>query len=535
MAWNYGDILDAISPVLPADAPAFIHGSRVISWGETTRRSNNLAKALIKRGSKPRDKVAFYMRNRPEYVETLAAAFKARLTHVNVNYRYRPDEVFYIFDDSDAQTVVYGAEFRDIISEIRPRLKKVETFIEVTDGSPPANFAHDYEALTREGDGTPLKIERSPEDEFFIYTGGTTGMPKGVIWTHHDLRETQLIALRKLGPVPENLGQVVEAIKLAGPGPRLLPACPLMHGTGLLMANSTMLAGGCVITLTHPSLDAHEMLEAAAKHKAASLVIVGDAFAKPMLQALNEKPGRYDLSGVVNIVSSGVMWSREVKQGLLQHMPQAIMVDSFGSSEAVGFGTSMMTKDGEIQTAKFQIGDRCKVFDENDQLVEPGSGRPGIIAQSAPIPVGYYKDPEKTAKTFKTIDGVRYSMPGDWCVVEKDGTLTLLGRGSVCINTAGEKVYPEEVEEALKTHPSVDDVLVVGVPDEKWGQSVTAVVRPAMDYQFDEEVLRKHVRERLAGYKTPKRVLAAEIALRAPNGKADYKTALEFARTTLGL
>ena len=372
------------------------------------------------------------------------------------------------------------------------------------------------------------------DDEFFIYTGGTTGMPKGVIWAHHDLRETQLIALRKLGPVPENLDQVVAAIKAAGPGPRILPACPLMHGTGLLMANSTMLAGGCVITLTNPHFDAHEMLEAAARHRAATLVIVGDAFAKPMLRALDENPGRYDLSAVVNIVSSGVMWSKEVKQGLLVHMPQAIMVDSFGSSEAVGFGTSMMTKDGEIQTAKFQISERCRVFDENDQIVEPGSGKPGIIAQSAPIPVGYYKDPEKTAKTFKTINGVRYSMPGDWCVVETDGTLTLLGRGSVCINTAGEKVYPEEVEEALKTHPSVDDVLVVGVPDEKWGQAVTAVVQPANGSGVDEELLRRHVRDLLAAYKAPKRVIASEIPLRAPNGKADYKAALDFAKSQLG-
>ena len=535
MPWNYGDILDAISPVLPPEAPAFIHGSRTVTWGETAKRSNNLARALIAHGAKPRDKVAFYMRNRPEYVETLNAAFKARLTHVNVNYRYLPDEVFYIFDDSDAQTVVYGAEFRDTITQIRPRLKKVKTFVEVTEGAPPANFAFSYEALASEGNGAPLKIERSPEDEFFIYTGGTTGMPKGVIWTHNDLRETQLVALRRLGPVPENLDEVVAAIKTVGPGPRLLPACPLMHGTGLLMANATMLAGGCVVTLDNAHFDAHEMLESAARNKAATLVIVGDAFAKPMLQALNERRGHYDLSNVVNIVSSGVMWSREVKHGLLEHMPQAMMVDSFGSSEAVGFGTSIMTKDGEIQTAKFQIGERCKVFDENDKLVEPGSGTPGIIAQSAPIPVGYYKDPAKTAKTFKVIDGVRYSMPGDWCVVEKDGTLTLLGRGSVCINTAGEKVYPEEVEEALKTHPSVDDVLVVGVPDEKWGQAVTAVVRPATDVPFDEEDLRSHVRDRLAGYKTPKRVLAAEIELRAPNGKADYKTALEFARTALGL
>ena len=535
MTWNFGDILDAIAPVIPAGAPALIHGDRVITWGETTRRSNSLARALVLRGAKPRAKVAFYMRNRPEYCETLAACFKARLTHVNVNYRYKPEEVFYIFDNSDAQTVVYGSEFRDTIAEIRPRLTKVQNFVEVTDDGKPADFALAYEALANEGDGAPLKIERSPQDEFFIYTGGTTGMPKGVIWTHDDLRETSLVALRKLGPVPENTEQVVEAIRLAGPGNRLLTACPLMHGTGLLMALNTMLAGGSVITLSHHSFSAHEMFAAVEKHKAMTLVIVGDAFAKPMLNALEEQPGRYDLSSIVNMVSSGVMWSREVKQGLLRHIPQAILVDSFGSSEAVGFGTSMMTKDGEVQTAKFQIGDRCKVFDENNQLVEPGSGKPGIIAMSPPIPLGYYKDEKKTAETFKTINGVRYSMPGDWCVVEKDGTLTLLGRGSVCINTAGEKVYPEEVEETLKLHPTIEDALVVGVPDEKWGQAVTAVVTVLSRDDFREEDVRAHVHQRLAGYKTPKHVLIAGVPLRASNGKADYKSALEFAKRELGI
>jgi fatty-acyl-CoA synthase len=239
-----------------------------------------------------------------------------------------------------------------------------------------------------------------------------------------------------------------------------------MHGTGMLMALSTMLSGGCVITLEKPSFDAEELWQVADRTKAQALVIVGDAFAKPMLQVLDAAPGKYDLSNIVNIVSSGVMWSVEVKRGLIRHMPQVILMDSFGSSEGVGFGSSMMTKDGEVQTAKFQIGERCRVFDENDQPVEPGSGKPGIIAQGPPIPVGYYKDPEKTARTFKTIGGVRYSIPGDWCVVEADGSLTLLGRGSVCINTAGEKVYPEEVEEVLKTHPAVDDALVVGVPDD---------------------------------------------------------------------
>jgi 3-oxocholest-4-en-26-oate---CoA ligase len=535
MPWNFGDILDAIEPILPPDAPAFVHGERRITWGETARRTNNLARALIARGAKPNDKVAFYMRNRPDYCETLAACFKARLTHVNVNYRYKPDEVFYIFDNSDAQTVVYGAEFRHVIEEIRPRLTKVETFVEATDGGEAALFAADFEALANDGDGAPLKIERSPQDEFFIYTGGTTGMPKGVIWTHTDLRETSLIALRKLGPVPENLEQLVAAIKAIGPGQRLLPACPLMHGTGLLLSMAAMMGGGAIVTLPQASLDAPALWRTVERNKVMSLAIVGDAFAKPMLAALEAEPGRYDLSSVVTIVSSGVMWSKEVKQGLLRHMPQATMVDSFGSSEAVGFGSSMMTVAGEVQTAKFQISDRCQVFDEEGRAVAPGSGVPGIIAMPEPIPLGYYKDAKKTAETFKTIAGVRYSMPGDWCTVEADGTLTLLGRGSVCINTAGEKVYPEEVEETLKRHPAIDDALVVGVPDDRWGQAVTAVVTVMADEVLDEAQVRAHVHERLAGYKAPKHVLIAGVPLRAPNGKADYKAALDFAKRELGI
>ncbi|HEY4126272.1 MAG TPA: AMP-binding protein, partial [Rhizomicrobium sp.] len=309
-----------IEQILPADAPAFIHGNRVIGWGEAARRSNNLARALIKRGAQPGNKVAFYMRNRPEYCELMAASFKARLTHVNVNYRYKPEEVLYIFDNSDAQTVVYGAEFRDVIAEIRGRLDKVQTFIEVTDGET-APFAERFEDLTQEGDGAPLKLERSPQDEFFIYTGGTTGMPKGVIWTHDDLRETHLTSLRRLGPVPETLGALVQAIDEVGPGARLLPACPLMHGTGMLMAMATMLSGGCVVTLEGTHFDPEELWDAVDRNRVASIVIVGDAFAKPMLKVLDASPGKYDLSCVVNMISSGVMWSVEVKRGLIRHIP----------------------------------------------------------------------------------------------------------------------------------------------------------------------------------------------------------------------
>ena len=535
MAWNFGDIMDAIAPVLPPDAPALIHGNRTVTWSELTRRSNNLARALIERGARPGDKVAFYMRNRPEYLETLAACFKARLTHVNVNYRYTADEVLYIFDNSDAQTVVYGSEFRDTIAQIQGRLDKVQAFVEIAEDGQVAGFAENYETLATTGDGAPLGIERSPDDMLFIYTGGTTGMPKGVMWTHHDLREASLAPARQMGPVPETLDELVAALKAAGPGGRILPAPPLMHGTGLLTAMGTMLGGGCVITLDRPSFDAIEMLEAVQAHRPAALVIVGDSFAKPIVAALDAAPGRYDLSSVMMMVSSGVMWSQEVKRALLKHMPHAILNDAFSSSEALGSGSSIMTSGGEVATAKFMIGARCKVFDENDQPVAPGSGVAGVIAIGPPNPLGYYKDEAKTAGTFRTIGGVRYSIPGDWCVVETDGTLTLLGRGSACINTAGEKVYPEEVEEALKTHPSVHDALVVGMPDEKWGQSVTAVIHLVPGQSLDEDVLRGHVRERLAGYKTPKRVLTGDLVLRAPNGKANYKAASEFAREQLGI
>jgi len=535
MGWNFGDILDALPRVVAPDAPAFIHGDRVVTWGATTRRSNNLARAMLERGARPGDKVAFYMRNRPEYGEALDACFKARLTHVNVNYRYKPDEVFYIFDDSDAQTVIYGSEFRDTILQLRDRLSKVGTFIEIGDDGPAAPFAESYETLASVGDGAPLEIERSPDDLLFIYTGGTTGMPKGVMWRHHDLREAQLDGLRRLGPAPETLEAHLDAVGAAGPGSRSLPACPMMHGTGLLTAIGCMMNGGCVVTLENPSFDADELWSVVSSQKVQSISIVGDAFAKPMLKSLDENPGRYDTSSLVSIVSSGVMWSREVKAGLIGHIPQVVLMDSFGASEALGFGSSAMTKDGEVRTATFQIGPRCKVFDEDETPIEPGSGKAGIIAIGGPIPIGYYKDPEKTGRTFRTLGGERYSIPGDWCRVEADGSMTLLGRGSACINTAGKKVYPEEVEESLKTHAIIEDALVVGVPDEKWGQAVTGVVVLASGAAFDEDDVRRHVRARLAGYKTPKRILVTQVPLRASNGKADYKAVTEFARRDLGL
>jgi fatty-acyl-CoA synthase len=306
-----------------------------------------------------------------------------------------------------------------------------------------------------------------------------------------------------------------------------------MHGTGLFTAIAALAGGGTVVLLEGESFDADEAWRVVQKHKVNSLAIVGDAFGKPLLRALDEEQGRYDISSVLGIISSGVMWSPEVKRGLLRHHPKMVLTDSFGASEAVGFGRSDTTGDGKTEIARFMLGESCKVFTEDFREVKPGSGEIGYVARSGPIPRGYYKDPEKSAKTFPVIDGVRYSMPGDFCKVEADGTLTLLGRGSVCINTAGEKVYPEEVEEVLKGHDAVHDALVVGVPDDKWGQMVTAVVELEPNADFDEESIRAHVRGKLAGYKTPKRILVTGIRMRASNGKADYKGVTDFARKSL--
>jgi fatty-acyl-CoA synthase len=361
-------------------------------------------------------------------------------------------------------------------------------------------------------------------------------MPKGVMWAHDDLWHagaagatpaTNMVA-------PTNLEEHCRNVA-ANPGGTLTPCCPQMHGTGLLTSIAGLAMGGTVVTLTHPSFDPAELWATVQRRQVNSLAIVGDAFAKPMLRELDANPGGYDISSLLAIVSSGVMWSPEVKHGLLRHHPKMMLTDSFGASEAVGFGRSDTTADGTTEVAKFQIGEHCKVFTEDLREVEPGSDEAGFVARAGAIPRGYYKDEEKTAKTFPVIDGVRYSMPGDYCKVATDGTLILLGRGSVCINTAGEKVYPEEVEEVLKTYPGVVDALVVGVPDDKWGQMVTGVVQPEPGSNLDEAAVQAHVRQHLAGYKTPKRILVRGDLGRASNGKADYKAITAYARAELGI
>jgi 3-oxocholest-4-en-26-oate---CoA ligase len=521
--WNFADLWETVAEAVP-DAPAQVHGERRLTWAETDRRADGLARTLLDLGVSEQDKVAEYLWNGPEYMETMFAAFKAGLVPVNTNYRYADEELLYLWDNADAVAVVFHGTFAERIEVLRNKLPKVRGWIWVDDGSGPCpDWAIAYEdAAKASGDRVRAPWGRSGDHINMLYTGGTTGMPKGVMWRQADLFTSfNASALGVRHPDEPDLDTARANIQ--GPGPVHLPACPLMHGTGMFTSMGAWDGGGCVVTLVKRTFDAAEFLDAVQANKVVTTAIVGDAFAKPILRTLDEHPGRWDVSSLVAVISSGVMWSEETKQGLLRHHAGMLLVDAFSSSEALGMGQSVSSAAGAAKTAKFVLGENARVIDDDGNDVEPGSGVVGRVAVKGVTPVGYYKDPEKSDRTFLTIDGERYSVPGDYATVEADGTLRLLGRGSVCINTGGEKVYPEEVEEVLKTHPAVRDAVAVGLPDEKWGEAICAVIETHDGQTIDEADVIAHVKSRLAAYKAPKRVLAVDTIGRAPNGKVDYK------------
>ena len=525
--WNFADAFEVIAEQLP-DAPAQVHGDRRSTWREFDRRSDGVALALLEAGAERQDKVALYVHNGPEYMEACTGAWKAGLVPVNTNYRYTADELAYLWDNADAVAVVFHGTFSETIEAVRDRVP-VRTWLWVDDGSGPCpDWASPYEeAADLASDRTVPRWGRDGGDLLMLYTGGTTGMPKGVMWRQDDLFLAYANAVAPQYGPDADLDLMRESLK--GPGPKHIPACPLMHGTGWFTALMAMMTGGCVVTLTGRTFDAVELLDTVEREGVNMMAIVGDAFAKPMLRALDAQPGHWDLSSLFVIISSGVMWSEESKQRLLEHHPGMILQDAFSSSEALNMGGSVSASGAAAQTAKFTLGPHAIVVGEDGKPLEPGTGEIGRVAVGGFVPVGYYKDPEKSAATFMEIDGKRYSMPGDYATVEADGTLALLGRGSVCINTGGEKVFPEEVEEALKSHDGVRDAVAVGVPDEKFGEAVTAVVEPEPDAVLDEADVIAHVKQTLAAYKAPKRVLTIETIGRGPNGKVDYKRLRAYA------
>ncbi|MBX3483284.1 AMP-binding protein [Phenylobacterium sp.] len=540
MGWTIADVWEAIARSQP-DQPALIQADRVITWAEFDARSDALAAHFIAKGMSRQGKVAGYLYNGPEYLEAYFAAFKAGFAPVNTNYRYGPEEVRYLFDNADAEAVVFHAGFTELLEKIRPQLPKVRAWVAVAEpGHPAPAWADDYDAIVAKVPAErPVKAPwgRSGDDLLLLYTGGTTGMPKGVMWRQDDLFQVLGAGGNAALGVPPatSIGELVERIR----GPEHLKAtmmtcAPLMHGTGQFSAFIAFNGGGTVCVLPSRKFSAIELWNEVERLKISNIVIVGLAFSTPMLEALDANPGKWDLSSVRSMSSSGSMWSYENKKGLLGHIPQAMIADSFGSSEAVGLGASASAAGAEAQTAAFMLGPNTAVFTEDGRRIEPGSGERGLVAVSGFLPLGYYKDKAKSDATFKVIEGQRWSVPGDWAEVNTDGTLKLLGRGSVCINTGGEKVFPEEVEEALKRHATVRDAVVVGVPDPRFGERICAVVEPEAGAQPTLAELSSHVHSQLAGYKAPRELVVVDSIGRAPNGKVDYKAVKERALAALG-
>ncbi|MFL5295763.1 MAG: AMP-binding protein [Phenylobacterium sp.] len=540
-AWTFADVWEAIAQVQP-DHPAFVQGARELTWGQMDARADALAAHLIGAGLEHQAKVAAFLYNGPEYIESYYAAFKSGFAPVNTNYRYGPEELHYLFDNADAEAVVFHAQFAEVLETIRGRLPKVKAWIAVAEpGHAIPAWASDYETIVaRVPAARPVRAAwgRSGDDLLLLYTGGTTGMPKGVMWRQDDLFNVIGAGGNALLGIPPATSIEELVARIQSPEhirPISLIACPLMHGTGQFSNLICFNQGGTAAYLPSRKFNAMELWDEVDRLGATAVVIVGLAFSTPMLEALEANPGRWDLSSVKSMSSSGSMWSQENKRGLLSFARNATIFDSFGSSEAVGLGISASAPGAEAKTAAFVLGPNCVVFTEDGRRVQPGSGERGLVAVTGLLPVGYYRDEEKTAKTFKVIEGVRWSVPGDWAEVNEDGTLKLLGRGSVCINTGGEKVFPEEVEEALKTHVAVRDAVVVGLPDPRFGERICAVVETDGVAQPTLAELSEHVRSTLAGYKAPRELVLVESIGRAPNGKVDYKGVRDRAMAVLGV
>jgi len=534
--WNFADIWEVCARQVP-NAPAQVQGDRTVTWSQFNQRADGVAATLLSAGVAHQDKVAQYLYNCPEYMESQFACFKAGLAPVNTNYRYIDDELVYLWSNADAVAVVFHGAFTERIEGLRDRVPTVHTWLWVDDGSGPCpSWAMSYEDAANSHTDGPVTGPwgRDGDDLVLMYTGGTTGMPKGVMW-----RQDSLIKAVSSSQNARFLEVEADYDALAGDitaaGVSLIPACPEMHGTGQFTAQLALCGGGSNVLLPSRHFDVAELLDTIEQKKVQAVTIVGDAFAKPILAALDAEPDRWDISSLFLMTSSGVMWSQESKAGLLRHNANMMLIDAFSSSEAIGLGQSVSTAQGSSGTAKFMLGANSRVITDDGADVEPGSGQIGRVAVRGFTPIGYYKDEAKSAATFVRIGDDTYSIPGDYAMVEADGSLTLLGRGSVVINTAGEKVFPEEVEEVCKLHPAVVDAVAVGIPDDKFGEAVTAVVELKPDTKLDGDELVAHVKERLAAYKAPRNVVVIDTIGRAANGKVDYKRLKGFAADQLGV
>ncbi|WP_128378214.1 acyl-CoA synthetase [Streptomyces cavernae] len=534
MEYNLADLFESVVDVVP-DREALLYldhpgtgAERRLTYAELDAAANRVAHHLIDSGIRPGEHVGLHLYNGVEYLQTALGCLKARLVPVNVNYRYVQDELVYLYRDADLVGLVFEAEFTERVARARPQAPKLRHLVRV--GTPPAG-APDLDALAftdAEAAGSPERDfgPRSADDQFIIYTGGTTGMPKGVMWRQEDLFFSGMGGGAPTGEPVKKPEELAERVAAGGAGLTFFPTPPLMHGTSTLTAFIAFNFGQRVVL--HRKFVPEEVLRTIEKEKVSSMSLVGDAMLRPLIDALKGPLRGTDCSSMFTVSSSGAIMSETVRKQFQELVPTVMLLDNFGSSES-GFNGTATDDSGPGRGFRIRVHSRTRVVDPATH--EPVAvGEVGRVAQRGHVPLGYYNDPVKSAETFFEKDGERWVLLGDMATVDEAGVVTVLGRGSQCINTGGEKVYPEEVEQALKSHPDVYDALVAGVPDEKWGNHVAAVVelragaaRPSL------EDIQTHCRNHLAGYKIPRQLVVTDRIQRSPSGKADYRWARSVA------
>ncbi len=525
MEWNFADLFEGVADAV-AERTALVCGDRRLTYGELDERATRLANHLTAHGVQQGQHVGIYAYNGSEWLEAMFAAWKIRAVPINVNYRYVEAELAYLFDNADLVVVIHGREFVPRIASILSECPKLKVLVSIGDDSDEdlaSIGAVDYEEALAAASAVRDFGARDAGDQYVLYTGGTTGMPKGVMWRQDDFFFSTVGAIMVMGGEMYASPDAVIAAAAAGGGMVGFPIAPLMHGAAQWVALMLLLQGNTTVLTSQKRMDPHAVWETVVREKVLSISLVGDAMARPLIEALDDLDTEYDLSGFFVIGSGGAILSPAVKEEIAEKLPNVMVVDSLGASET-GYQGAVAGSDAEGKP-RFAMGDHTTVIDDEGRAVEPGSGVIGHLARSGYMPLGYYKDPVKTAETFVELNGRRFSMPGDMARVEADGTITLLGRGSVSINSGGEKIFPEEVEIALKSHPQVFDVVVVGVPDERWGERVVAVVQARGDSTPTADELAAHTRKLIAAYKVPREVHLVDEIVRSPAGKADYRWA----------
>ena len=532
VTFNLADLFEAAVDAFGEREYLVADGNRR-TYAEMEERANRLAHHLLEAGVGPGDHVGIYSYNSVEWVETAWAVFKIRAVWININYRYVEEELRYLFTNANLKALVFQREFAPHVAALRDSLPTLEHLIIIEDGTDEADPGDDVVAYEDAlAAGSPLRDfePRSEEDLYILYTGGTTGMPKGVVWQHKDV----VFALGGgVDPTTNTRLERPEEFVERGQGFVIthLPIAPLMHGATQWSVLGRSFVGDRIILTAR--FDAERVWRTAAAEKVNSMMVTGDAMAKPLVEVLDTKLDEFDLSNLFAVVSSAALFSAPVKDRYFVHLPNIMITDAIGSSESGNNGMTVVTKDTTAMKSGptvSRLGDTV-VFDEDMVQVEPGSGVIGKIARSGDIPVGYYNDPVKTAEVFITVDGTRYVMPGDFATVESDGSITLLGRGSVVINSGGEKIFPEEVESAVRSHPAVTDAIVCGAPDERWGQTVAAIIAPRPGQTATLAEIQEHCRNHIAGYKVPRLLFIVDAIQRSPSGKPDYRWATDIVET----